>query len=116
MVDVLVTTLMDQFNVNLMKIFKRKEIFVLFICAISFLLGIPCVLQVWTVFVWNVVLNHFQNTMYFSKIHVSKNNVSVQSGVYVFQLMDHYTAIISVILLAFVEVVVVCWLYGKNPE
>lgn len=110
MVDVLVTTLMDQFNVNLMKIFKRKEIFVLFICVISFLLGIPCVLQVWTVFVWNVVLNHFQNTC------LSKNNVSVQSGVYVFQLMDHYTAIISVILLAFVEVVVVCWLYGKNPE
>ncbi|XP_075876282.1 sodium- and chloride-dependent GABA transporter 1-like [Nelusetta ayraudi] len=81
MVDVLVTTLMDQFNVNLMKIFKRKEIFVLFICVISFLLGIPCVLQ---------------------------------SGVYVFQLMDHYTAIISVILLAFVEVVVVCWLYGVD--
>lgn len=52
----------------------------------------------------------FQNTC------LSKNNVSVQSGVYVFQLMDHYTAIISVILVAFVEVVVVCWLYGKNPE
>lgn len=54
--------------------------------------------------------------VFFRNTCLSKNNVFVQAGVYVFQLMDHYTAIISVILLAFVEVVVVCWLYGKNPE
>lgn len=30
--------------------------------------------------------------------------------------MDHYTAIISVIIVAFMEVVAVCWLYGKITE
>lgn len=61
MVDVMVTTLMDEFNVNLMRIFKRKEIFVLFVCGISFLIGMPCVLQVWNVFGENVVYSRFQN-------------------------------------------------------
>ncbi|XP_016296840.1 sodium- and chloride-dependent GABA transporter ine isoform X2 [Sinocyclocheilus anshuiensis] len=35
-----------------------------------------------------------------------------QVGIYVFQLMDHYTAIVSIMFLAFFEVVAVCWLYG----
>lgn len=30
--------------------------------------------------------------------------------------MDHYTAIISVMIVAFFEVVAVCWLYGKDTE
>ncbi|KAI2665062.1 Sodium-dependent dopamine transporter [Labeo rohita] len=33
-------------------------------------------------------------------------------GIYVFQLMDHYTAIVSIMFLAFFEVIGVCWLYG----
>ncbi|TRY57272.1 hypothetical protein DNTS_003317 [Danionella cerebrum] len=33
-------------------------------------------------------------------------------GIYVFQLMDHYTAIVSIMFLAFFEVLGVCWLYG----
>ncbi|XP_073695831.1 sodium- and chloride-dependent GABA transporter ine [Garra rufa] len=36
----------------------------------------------------------------------------MQVGIYVFQLMDHYTAIVSIMFLAFFEVVGVCWLYG----
>lgn len=61
LVDILITTLMDEFNVHLMKIFRHKEIFILFICIISFLIGIPCVLQVRSVFDGNVILNHFKN-------------------------------------------------------
>lgn len=30
-----------------------------------------------------------------------------------FQLMDHCTAVVSLIFLAFFEVVAVCWIFGK---
>lgn len=79
MVEVMVTSLMDEFYHHLIKFFKRKELFVLAICGGAFLLGIPCVMQV---------------------------------GIYVFQLMDHYTAIVSIMFLAFFEVVAICWSYG----
>ncbi|KAI7813728.1 sodium- and chloride-dependent GABA transporter ine isoform X1 [Triplophysa rosa] len=36
----------------------------------------------------------------------------MQVGIYVFQLMDHYTAIVSIMFLAFFEIIGVCWLYG----
>ncbi|KAM9847024.1 sodium- and chloride-dependent GABA transporter ine [Aulostomus maculatus] len=35
-------------------------------------------------------------------------------GIYVFQLMDHYTAIVSIMFLAFFEVIAICWLYGAT--
>lgn len=38
----------------------------------------------------------------------------IQVGIYVFQLMDHYTAIVSIMFLAFFEVVGVCWIYGER--
>ncbi|XP_076607171.1 sodium- and chloride-dependent GABA transporter ine [Chaetodon auriga] len=79
MVEVLVTSLMDEFNQRLLKFFKRKELFVLAVCFAAFLFGIPCVMQV---------------------------------GIYVFQLMDHYTAIVSIMFLAFFEVIAICWSYG----
>ncbi|XP_026228500.1 sodium- and chloride-dependent GABA transporter 1 isoform X1 [Anabas testudineus] len=81
MVEVMVTSLMDEFHQPLIKYFKRKELFILTICGVAFLLGIPCVMQV---------------------------------GIYVFQLMDHYTAIVSIMFLAFFEVVAICWSYGVN--
>lgn len=46
MVEVLVTTLLDEFYQHVIQIFKRKELFVLVICGAAFLLGIPCVMQV----------------------------------------------------------------------
>ncbi|RVE63531.1 hypothetical protein OJAV_G00137340 [Oryzias javanicus] len=79
MVEVMVTSLMDEYFKKLIGIFKRKELFVLAICAMAFLLGIPCVMQV---------------------------------GIYVFQLMDHYTAIVSIMFLALFEIISICWLYG----
>uniref|UniRef100_A0A8C2X352 Transporter n=1 Tax=Cyclopterus lumpus TaxID=8103 RepID=A0A8C2X352_CYCLU len=41
-------------------------------------------------------------------------HVSLQVGIYVFQLMDHYTAIVSIMFLAFFEVIAICWSYGKQ--
>ncbi|XP_058483268.1 sodium- and chloride-dependent GABA transporter ine [Solea solea] len=79
MVEVMVTSLMDEFYQYLIKFFKRKELFVLAVCGVACLFGIPCVMQV---------------------------------GIYVFQLMDHYTAIVSIMFLAFFEVIAICWCYG----
>ncbi|XP_060941330.1 sodium- and chloride-dependent GABA transporter ine [Limanda limanda] len=79
MVEVMVTSLMDQFYQQLMGFFKRQELFVLAVCGAASLLGIPCVMQV---------------------------------GIFVFQLMDHYTAIVSIMFLAFFEVIAICWCYG----
>uniref|UniRef100_A0A673ASG2 Transporter n=1 Tax=Sphaeramia orbicularis TaxID=375764 RepID=A0A673ASG2_9TELE len=75
MVEVMVTSLTDEFHHTVMKYFKRKELFVLAVCGLAFLLGIPCVMEV---------------------------------GIYVFQLMDHYTAIVSILFLAFFEVIAIC--------
>ncbi|KAL3971376.1 cytospin [Sarotherodon galilaeus] len=79
MVEVMVTSLMDQFYKDVIHIFKKKELFVLAVCFVACLFGIPCVMQV---------------------------------GIYVFQLMDHYTAIVSIMFLAFFEVMAICWIYG----
>ncbi|XP_041657319.1 sodium- and chloride-dependent GABA transporter ine [Cheilinus undulatus] len=79
MVEVMVTSLLDEYYQSLIQTFKRKEFFVLAVCAAACLLGIPCVMQV---------------------------------GIYVFQLMDHYTAIVSILFLAFFEILAICWLYG----
>nr|XP_019941056.1 PREDICTED: sodium- and chloride-dependent GABA transporter ine-like [Paralichthys olivaceus] len=81
MVEVMVTSLMDQFSQQLIAFFKRKELFILAVCGAACLLGIPCVMQV---------------------------------GIFVFQLMDHYTAIVSIMFLAFFEVIAICWSYGVN--
>uniref|UniRef100_A0A3Q2W5G6 Transporter n=1 Tax=Haplochromis burtoni TaxID=8153 RepID=A0A3Q2W5G6_HAPBU len=79
MVEVMVTSLMDQFYKDVIHVFKKKELFVLAVCFVACLFGIPCVMQV---------------------------------GIYVFQLMDHYTAIVSIMFLAFFEVMATCWIYG----
>lgn len=46
LVEVMVTSLMDGFSQPLITLFKRKELFVLAVCGVAFLLGIPCVMQV----------------------------------------------------------------------
>ncbi|XP_078083446.1 sodium- and chloride-dependent GABA transporter 1 isoform X2 [Mustelus asterias] len=79
MVEVMVTSLMDAWGKNLLQFLKRKEIVVLVVCFVAFMLGIP--------------------------------NVT-QGGIYLFQLMDHYTAVVSLMFLAFFEVVAICWFYG----
>ena len=47
----MVTSLRDSYGEQLNRCFKRKELFVLAVCAVAFLLGIPYVMQVgglWT--------------------------------------------------------------------
>ncbi|XP_069768283.1 sodium- and chloride-dependent GABA transporter 1 isoform X1 [Narcine bancroftii] len=78
MVEVMVTSLMDSQNEGLLK-HLRKEVVVLAVCFVAFLLGIP--------------------------------NVT-QGGIYVFQLLDHYTAQVSIVFLMFFEVLAICWFYG----
>ncbi|XP_072521205.1 sodium- and chloride-dependent GABA transporter ine isoform X1 [Salminus brasiliensis] len=79
MVEVVVTCIMDGFGVKVLRVFKRKELLVLAVCSVGFLLGIP---------------------------HVTRG------GIYVFQLMDHYTAVVSLMFLAFFEVLAVTLIFG----
>ena len=45
-VEVIVTTIQDHFEHHVRKYFKRKEILVAVVCAISFLFGLPNITQV----------------------------------------------------------------------
>lgn len=54
-VEVLVTSLLDGLHKDLLTFLKRKEVLVLVVCAVQFLLGIPCVLQVQCAAYWNNV-------------------------------------------------------------
>ncbi|XP_077097457.1 sodium- and chloride-dependent GABA transporter ine isoform X1 [Siphateles boraxobius] len=79
MVEVAVTFIMDGFGKKALRVFKKKELIVLVVCSVGFLLGIP---------------------------HISRG------GIYVFQLMDHYTAVVSLMFLAFFEVLAVTLIFG----
>jgi len=79
MVEVVVTTLFDMEKVR--KFFKRKEVVVLAVCSVSFLLGLPFV---------------------------------TEAGIYYFHLVDRYSSGISLMFVAFFEVLAICWIYGAN--
>ncbi|XP_039627782.1 sodium- and chloride-dependent GABA transporter 1 isoform X2 [Polypterus senegalus] len=81
MVEVMVTSLTDSFGKSLLKVLRRKELLVMVVCFVAFVLGIP--------------------------------NVA-EGGIYVFQLLDHYTAVVSLMFLAFFEVTAVCWIFGVS--
>ncbi|XP_074641090.1 sodium- and chloride-dependent GABA transporter ine-like [Tubulanus polymorphus] len=81
MVEVICTTLQDQLGDKAKKYLKRKEIVVLIVCIIAFLLGLP--------------------------------NIT-NGGIYFFQLIDYFAAGISLMYLAFFEVVAITWVYGAN--
>ncbi|CAK8682669.1 unnamed protein product [Clavelina lepadiformis] len=38
----------------------------------------------------------------------------MQGGIYVFTLLDNYTAVVALMFLAFFEVVTICWIYGAR--
>ncbi|XP_041456144.1 sodium- and chloride-dependent GABA transporter ine-like isoform X1 [Lytechinus variegatus] len=81
MVEVVVATFSEGFPKLRQFYFNRKEILVLYICVISFLLGLP--------------------------------NIT-RGGMYFFQIMDWYTAVISLFFVAIAEAIAVCWVYGGN--
>lgn len=108
MVEVMVTSFIDEFYQQLIRIFKRKELFVLAVCGVAFLLGIPCVMQV-NLITYQAVLNQKM-----TKDDLLNWFLCFQVGIYVFQLMDHYTAIVSIMFLAFFEIIAICWSYGER--
>lgn len=80
-VEVVVTAIQDQFALQIKKYLKRKELLVLIVCTVSFLAGLPNVME---------------------------------GGIYFFQLLDFYAAGVSIMYLAFFEVVAVTWIYGAK--
>ncbi|CAF1211881.1 unnamed protein product [Didymodactylos carnosus] len=81
MVEVVVTTIEDEFHVHFRKYFKRKEYLVIAVCLITFLLGL----------------------VYFT-----------QAGIYFFTLVDHFAAGVSLMYIAFFEVIAIVWFYGAK--
>ncbi|XP_017486094.1 PREDICTED: sodium- and chloride-dependent GABA transporter ine [Rhagoletis zephyria] len=80
-VEVVVTSIQDGFPNWIKRHLGYHEIVVLFVCVISFLFGLPNLLQ---------------------------------GGIYYFQLMDHYAASISIMFLAFCQLIAVAWFYGTG--
>lgn len=80
MVEVIVTTIEDEFNIQFRKYFKEKQYLVLIVCFLTFLLGL----------------------MYYT-----------QAGIYFFTIVDHFAAGVSLMYIAFFEVIAVVWFYGK---
>lgn len=80
-VEVTITTIKDAYGHWVRKYLKRHEVLVLLVCFVSFILGLPNIMQ---------------------------------GGIYFFQLIDYYTAAISLMYIAFFEVVAIVWIYGAN--
>ena len=80
-VEVVITTIKDAYGSWVRRYLKRHEVLVLVVCFISFLFGLPNVMQ---------------------------------GGIYFFTLIDYYTAAISLMYMAFFEVVAIVWVYGAN--
>lgn len=80
-VEVIITSLQDGFPRWIQKYLRRHEVLVLVVCFISFLIGLPNVMQ---------------------------------GGIYFFQLIDYYAAAVSLMYLAFFEVIGVVWVYGAG--
>ncbi|XP_055385962.1 sodium- and chloride-dependent GABA transporter ine isoform X3 [Condylostylus longicornis] len=80
-VEVVVTSLRDGFPNWIKRKLLYHEVLVLIVCVISFLFGLPNI---------------------------------IQGGIYFFQLMDHYAASISIMFLAFFQVIAIAWCYGAG--
>ncbi|XP_065582143.1 sodium- and chloride-dependent GABA transporter ine-like [Artemia franciscana] len=80
-VEVIVTSLKDGYHHLIERYLKRHEVLVLLICFVSFIFGIPNVME---------------------------------GGFYYFTLIDYYTAAISLMYIAFFEVIAIVWIYGAD--
>ena len=50
-VEVVITSIEDQFGIKLMKVLKRREFLVLIVCVVSYFLGFPTITNVRSLFV-----------------------------------------------------------------
>ncbi|XP_067624401.1 sodium- and chloride-dependent GABA transporter ine isoform X2 [Eurosta solidaginis] len=80
-VEVVVTSIQDGFPNWIKRHLGYHEVVVLIVCFISFLFGLPNLMQ---------------------------------GGIYFFQLIDHYAASISIMFLAFCQLIAVAWFYGTG--
>ncbi|CAF4139535.1 unnamed protein product [Rotaria magnacalcarata] len=81
MVEVIVTTIEDEFNYHFRKYVKRQEYLVMIVCALTFFVGV----------------------IYYT-----------EGGIYFFTLVDYFAAGVSLMYIAFFEVIAVVWFYGGN--
>lgn len=95
-----VTSIQDGFPKWIRKKLVYHELLVLIVCVVSFSFGLPNILEV-------------NNTLYtFFIIFLLFFSFNFQSGIYYFQLIDHYAASISITYLAFFEIIAITWFYG----
>lgn len=106
--EVTVTFIKDELGSNIPGFLKREELLGLSVCTAAFILGIPHVTKVQN----GKVILFFLGKV-FPWMTVERSCFSSQGGIYTFQLMDAYTAVLSVVFLAFCEIVAVCWIFGK---
>lgn len=99
-VEVVVTSIQDGFPNWIRKRLVYHELLVLIICAVSFWCGIPNIFQVSN-------CTH----PYVDTIDII---ISFQGGIYFFQLIDHYAASVSIMFLAFFQIIAIAWFYGAN--
>ena len=118
-VEVAVTFLKDEFGARILHFLKREELLTLAVCIVCFILGLPHVTkvkqgtQLWRETNWGCCVAYMWGQLP-NCCHFCLSLPSSQGGIYVFQLMDHYTAVVSLVFLAFCEIVAVCWIFGKN--
>ncbi|XP_037786875.1 sodium- and chloride-dependent GABA transporter ine-like [Penaeus monodon] len=80
-VEVIITSLQDEFPKWIKKHLKHHEFLVMIVCFVSFICGLP--------------------------------NVT-EGGIYFFQLIDYYAASVSLMYVAFFEIIAVVWIYGAG--
>ncbi|XP_047497598.1 sodium- and chloride-dependent GABA transporter ine-like [Penaeus chinensis] len=80
-VEVIITSLQDEFPKWIKKHLKHHEFLVMIVCFVSFICGLPNVME---------------------------------GGIYFFQLIDYYAASVSLMYVAFFEIIAVVWIYGAG--
>lgn len=100
-----ITALMDEYPLLLR---KRKKIFILIVCFISFIIGFSNITQV----TWQHIclfLAHVRSNL------LKRCPETFQGGLYVFKLFDYYSASgMCLLYLVFFETVSISWFYGER--
>lgn len=101
-VEAFITGIIDNWP-NILR--QQRKKFTLIICCLMFLLGIPMVTQVST------FLGEKLNKQSFCLNKFKKQ----QGGVYIFQLMDTYSASgISILWVCFFQTIAISWIFGTK--
>lgn len=109
-VEVVVTSIQDGFPNWVKRHLLCHEILVLLICVVSFLFGLPNITQVELAMrCFCLCFVNWVLCLSTTKWHLV---TACQGGIYFFQLIDHYAASMSIMFLAFFEIIAISWLYG----